>query len=135
MPTSRKTSASPTTRATRRAAPAEPSNSSSSANPISEVVPKGDRRASLEAVRDRLAMETDDLKWSKHRSECHCVCGMTDPRALVALAKEIRTVVAEIAALPEADGTSKLDDIVASVAKLSEHRRSRTPRRADAAGS
>lgn len=70
-------------------------------------------------------METDDLKWSKHRAECHCVCGMTDVRALVALTKEIRTVIAEIAAIPDGKVASPLDDIVASVAKLDEHRRSR----------
>lgn len=104
-------------------------------NPISRVVPAGVRRPSLEAMRDRLAMETDDLKWSKHRAECHCVCGMTDPRALVALVKEIRAVVAEIAALPEVEGASELDHIVSAVADLSEHRRSRSSRRPGAAGS
>ena len=94
-------------------------------NPISKVVPGGERRASLEAMRDRLALETDDLKWSKHRAECHCVCGMTDPRALVALVKEIRAVVAEIAGLPEVEGKSELDHIASAVADLNQHRRSR----------
>jgi len=78
-------------------------------------------------------METDDLKWSKHRSECHCVCGMSDVRALVALTKEIRAVVAEIAALPGGEERVVLDDIAASVARLDEHRRTR--RRPTAAGS
>lgn len=94
-------------------------------NPISRTIPLGDRFKSLLAVRDRLAAETDDLKWSKHRAECHCVCGMTDVRALVALTKEIRSVLSEIAAEPEAEGVSKLDDIHASVADLDDHRRTR----------
>ena len=101
-------------------------------NPISRVVPLGDRRDSLIAIRDRLAFETDDLKWSKHRAECHCVCGMTDPRALVALGKELRAVLDAIAALPEGGKRSALDDIVASVAQLDDARRTR--RRAAAAG-
>lgn len=120
----------PRTRGSRPPAVAAPST-----NPISRVVPAGDRRASLEALRDRLAFETDDLKWSKHRAECHCVCGMTDPRALVALVKEIRAVVADIAALPEPEGKSELDRIVSAVADLGQHRRSRAARRTGTADS
>lgn len=87
-------------------------------NPISTVVPRGDHRESLIAIRDRLAAETDDLQWSKHRSECHCVCGMTDVRALVALAKKIEETLAAIAALPVPDRKeSAIDGIVAGAAK------------------
>jgi hypothetical protein len=87
-------------------------------NPISEVVPKGVHRDSLIAIRDRLASETDDLKWSKHRAECHCVCGMTDVRALVALAKKIEETLAAIAALPVPDRKeSAVDRVVAGAAK------------------
>jgi hypothetical protein len=87
-------------------------------NPISEVVPKGDHRDSLIAIRDRLASETDDLKWSKHRAECHCVCGMTDVRALVALAKKIEETLSAIAALPAPDRKeSAVDRVVAGAAK------------------
>jgi hypothetical protein len=102
------------------------------ANPISTVVPKGDHRASLIAIRDRLAAETDDLKWSKHKRECACVCGMTDPRALVALAKKLEETLAAIAALPVPDRKeSAVDGIVAGAAKrrdeLAAKRASRTP--------
>jgi hypothetical protein len=90
----------------------------SARNPISDVVPKGNHRDSLIAIRDRLASETDDLKWSKHRAECHCVCGMTDVRALVALAKKIEETLAAIAALPVPDRKeSAVDRVVAGAAK------------------
>jgi hypothetical protein len=58
---------------------------------------------------------------------------MTDVRALVALTKEIRAVVAELASLPVEDGSNPLDAIVANVAQLDEHRRTR--RRSTAAHS
>ncbi len=132
---SRKTSNSPTSSATPDAGPAESSNSPSSADSISAVAPNGDRRATLVAIRNRLADETDDTTWAKHKNECTCVCGMGDGRLLVALTKELRTVDAEIAALPEPKGASKLDEIASSVADLDKHRRSRTPRRTDATGS
>ncbi len=131
----RKTSGSPTGPATRGVVPAASSSSSSSAKPISEVVPGGGQRASLEAIRDRIALETDDTLWAKHKATCHCECGMGDGRLLVALAKELRAVIAEIEALPGTGGRSALDDIAASVTVLDPHRRSRTSRRADAQGS
>ena len=98
--------------------PTPRSRTVASKNPISTVVPKGNHRDSLIAIRDRLAAETDDLQWSKHRSECHCVCGMTDVRALVALAKKIEETLAAIAALPVPDRKeSAVDGIVAGAAK------------------
>lgn len=54
---------------------------------------------------------------------------------LVALVKELRAVEAELAALPQVEGGHPLDAIVATVASLDEHRRTRTPRRSAAAGS
>lgn len=101
----RRTSGSRTGGATRAAGSAAPSNSSSSADAISKVVPTGDQRASLEAIRDRLAAETDDTLWMKHKAECHCVCGMGDGRLLIGLAKELRAVIAELETLP---GTKEL---------------------------
>lgn len=102
---------------------------------VALVVPQGDRLASLVALRDRLAFETDDTLWAKHKRECNCQCGMGDGRLLVALVKELRAVIAEIDSLPEREGRSKLDDIVASVASLDGHRRSRAPRKPTAASS
>jgi hypothetical protein len=68
---------------------------------IAVVVPKGDLRDSLIAIRDRLALETDDLLWARHKAECRCTCGMADPRALVALTKRLEETLAALAALPE----------------------------------
>lgn len=80
---------------------------------IAEVVPAGDRRMSLEAIRDRLAAETEDTLWQRHKEECVCVCGMGDGRLLVALVKELRAVIAEVEALPNAKEQSASDQLAA----------------------
>lgn len=67
---------------------------------VATVVPKGNRRTSLEAIRDRLAAETDDTLWAKHKRECNCQCGMGDGRLLVALVKELRETIRELEGLP-----------------------------------
>ncbi len=96
---------------------------------IADVAPVGDRRRTLTAIRDRLAAETDDTLWTKHKNECACICGMGDGRLLVALVKELREVEKELAALPKAEEGNPLDAIVASVANLDQHRRTRRPGR------
>jgi len=91
--------------------------SAKSVNPISAVVPKGDLRDSLEAIRDRLAEETNDTLWAKHKRECNCQCGMGDGRLLVALTKRLSEVLAEIAALPDAPAeASDLDKLADELA-------------------
>ena len=91
---------------------------------IAAVVPQGDLRASLEAIRDRLAEETDDTLWARHKRECNCQCGMGDGRLLVALTKRLSEVLAELAALPGVAGVSKLDRIADELAPRRAVRRS-----------
>lgn len=84
---------------------------------IATVVPTGDLRASLIAIRDRLAAETDDVKWAKHKRECNCQCGMADIRALVALTKRLEETLAAIEALPKvAKEASAVDRVRAAAA-------------------
>jgi hypothetical protein len=90
---------------------------------VSRVVPQGDRRASLIALRDRLAEETNDVTWAKHKRECSCACGIGDGRVLVALVKELRAVIAELDSLPGKEGVTRLDQIAAGVTELSTRRR------------
>lgn len=83
---------------------------------ISATAPDGVRRKTLEAIRDRLALETDDVKWAMHKRECRCTCGITNPSALVALVKELRAVEAELAGLPSAGEVSELDELADELA-------------------
>ena len=99
---------------------------------VSSVVPEGDRRRSLEAIRDRLAAETDDARWTRHKRECICACGLGDGRVLVALVAELRKVIDEIDALPNGGEVTPLDELAAAVDELAP-RRSR--RRTNAASS
>jgi len=83
---------------------------------VAKVVPEGDRRASLEAIRDRLASETDDTLWAKHKRECNCQCGMGDGRLLVALVKELRETIRELDSIPPASKESTIDRLRTQVA-------------------
>lgn len=99
---------------------------------LADVVARGDRRRTLEALRDRLAAEADDVTWEKHKRECRCVCGMGDGRTLVAIVKELRAVEAELDKLPGSGEVSELDRLADGVvADLDKHRRAH--RRAGAA--
>jgi hypothetical protein len=87
-------------------------------SPIASVVPAGDLRKSLIAIRDRLAAETDDVTWAKHKRECNCQCGMADIRALVALTKRLEETLAAIASLPkEEQEVSAVDNVIAAAAR------------------
>lgn len=92
---------------------------------IPTVIATGDRPASLRALRDRLAQELDEGVVAQHRRECSCVCGIADLRAMVALIKELRAVIAELDGLPAAEEGSPLDDIAARVADEVGQRRTR----------
>lgn len=103
---------------------------------ISEVVPTGDLRTSLVAIRDRLAAETDDIKWAKHKRECNCLCGMADIRSLVALSKELRDVLKALDGIPAAVAESDVDRArKAAAAKVDELARKRADRVANSTAS
>ena len=112
----RRTFDSPTGPATPDGEPEAPSSYSSWAEvppTIAEVTPYGSRLEALTAIRDRLAGETDDTLWSRHKEECSCVCGMGDGRLLVALVKELRAVLLEIDEMPESRQESASDELAA----------------------
>lgn len=96
------------------------------AKTIKSVAPKNDRRATLIAIRDRLAAETDDTLWAQHKRECNCQCGMGDGRLLVALVKELRATEAELAALPARAEVSELDRLADELAPRRATRRTAT---------
>lgn len=75
---------------------------------MSEVVAQGDRRRSLEALRDHLAAELEDSPATV---------------AIAPMAKELRAVIEELDSLPLAKEASPVDDLAAK----------RQARRADAA--
>lgn len=110
---SERTSSSPTSSATPADEPEELFNSPSSGDRIGDVAPLGDRRATLEAIRNRLAAETNDTLWQRHKEECECFCGMGDGRLLVAIVKELRAVVAELESLPVPSAKSTSDQLAA----------------------
>ena len=88
----------------------------SDGNPLSTVVKGGDRRRSLEAIRDRLAELFADA----------------DSRTAPALAQRLIAVIAELDSLPGGREVSKLDRLAAGVTDDLAARRAH--RVADAAG-
>jgi hypothetical protein len=78
---------------------------------VAESLPAG-RRAALEAIRNRLALELDGD--AGHRRGCECKCGVPpDARTVPTLAKELREVIREIDDLPEQTGETELDQLAA----------------------
>ncbi|WP_157251047.1 hypothetical protein [Nonomuraea typhae] len=75
---------------------------------LASAVLSGDRRASLEAIRDKLAAELRDASG----------------RDTAALAKELRSTIAELESLPGGKEVSRLDELASR----------RADRRANAAG-
>lgn len=84
---------------------------------LKDVVGGGDRRKSLEVIRDRVASEL----------------ASAGGRDVAVLAKELREVIRELDALPGAGMETPLDRIAGSVSDDLEQRRA--ARRADATGS
>jgi hypothetical protein len=82
------------------------------AGSITEAVTSGDRRDSLEALRDLLAAELDET--GEHQPDCVCECGTAasrDGRVIVQLTKELRATIAELDALPAGKGVSAVDEV------------------------
>jgi hypothetical protein len=98
---------------------------------FSKVLSSGDLRQSLEAIRDLLAADADDVTWEKHKAECRCVCGMGDGRTRVAIVKELRAVLDALEALPGGKEATAVDDIVARASakrdELAARRKNRMP--------
>jgi hypothetical protein len=65
---------------------------------MSAVVARGDRRKSLEAIRDHLAAELEDSPATV---------------AIAPMAKELRAVIEELDSLPLSKEESKVDDLTA----------------------
>jgi hypothetical protein len=77
--------------------------------PLADVVKHGDRRASLEAIRDRVALELESA----------------GGRDVAALAKQLTDVIRELDSLPNSERKSAVDDLSSA----------RAARRKKAAGS
>lgn len=84
---------------------------------FTDVIAGGDLRQSLVAIRDRIAA---DLEAGKHQDGCTCQCDSPvagDPRALAALSKELRAVLADIARIPSAEKDDPLDRVESAIAE------------------
>lgn len=81
---------------------------------MASVAADGDRRASLEALRDLLAGELDG---PGHDAGCECACGVDprDARVIAGLAKEFRAVIDLLDAIPTAKEDEPLDRIAGNV--------------------
>ena len=74
------------------------------------------RRATLEAIRYRLARILDGA--AGHTPGCECECGAPfDAKAVAPIARELREVLAQLDDLPEQGGGSEVASIAAQRAK------------------
>jgi hypothetical protein len=79
--------------------------------PVSDATSEG-RRATLEAIRDRLAKMLDGA--AGHEPGCPCECGAAyDVRAMAPISKELREVMQQLDDLPNENGESEVGDIAA----------------------
>ena len=72
------------------------------------AVESGDRRAALEALRDRLAVEVERVA-----EEGFCDVCKRGSSSVAAVAKQLRDTLADLAALPAAVEGTPLDDLAA----------------------
>jgi len=73
--------------------------------PVAGVLAQGDMRASLVALRNRLAEQID-------AAEGRCSeCSAADGRVLATLTKELREVLRAIDELPQVEGASRIDEL------------------------
>lgn len=79
--------------------------------PVSDASSEG-RRATLEAIRFRLAKMLDGA--AGHEPGCMCECGAAyDVRAMAPISKELREVMEQLDDLPNEEGGSEVGDIAA----------------------
>lgn len=80
---------------------------------LTEIVAQGDRRKSLEAIREVLAVL---LGKHGHAPGCYCECGVGgDGRVVAQVSKELREVLRELDALPTAERVTPLDKLAGAV--------------------
>lgn len=78
------------------------------------MVAQGDRRESLEAIREVLAVL---LQAAGHTPGCECECGAGgDGRVVAQVSKELREVLRELDALPTAERVTPLDKLAGGIA-------------------
>lgn len=81
--------------------------------PLPDIVAQGDRRESLEAIREVLAVL---LAQRGHELHCECECGVGgDGRVVAQVSKELREVLRELDALPTAERVTPLDKLAGAV--------------------
>lgn len=86
-----------------------------SQNEVEEIM---DRRSILVTLRDRLLIELSES--GGHEPGCLCSCDApvpSDGRVLSALSKELRAVIAELDAMPDAKEVSVSADLRARIEK------------------
>jgi hypothetical protein len=75
---------------------------------VAPVLAQGDMRASLAALRDRLAVEIDEAP-----AGCS-ECGRVDGRVIATLTKELTAVLARLDEMPMPEGASRIDELASA---------------------
>lgn len=84
---------------------------------VRAAVEAGDRRASLQSIRDKLAASLDGIT-TEHQAGCQCECGpaAVDGRVVATVSKELRATLADLDALPKPNQGGAVVDLTARLA-------------------